>query len=100
MHKRIDRIVLLTLDFLTLNLAFLLSSLWRPGSQADPTENFWVSMAMRYGYWLVWFFLFGLYRHWYAQSRLDEVLTIFRATVLGSLFLFFLEFFLFFSLRS
>lgn len=92
MHKRIDRIVLLTLDFLTLNLAFLLSSLWRPGSQADPTENLWVSMAMRYGYWLVWFFLFGLYRHWYAQSRLDEVLTIFRATVLGSLFLFFLEF--------
>ncbi|GJQ20363.1 MAG: undecaprenyl-phosphate glucose phosphotransferase [Bacteroidia bacterium] len=92
MHKRIDRIVLLSLDFLTVNFAFVLSSLMWSLRSAEPPEDFWVSMAINYGYWLLWFFLFGLYRHWYAQSRLDEVLTIFRATALGSLLLFFLEF--------
>lgn len=40
-------------------------------------------------FWLTVFFVFGLYRPWYAKSRFDEFATIFKATTFGVLFLFF-----------
>jgi exopolysaccharide biosynthesis polyprenyl glycosylphosphotransferase len=49
-------------------------------------------MAFVCVYWLVWFGIFGLYHAWYEQSRIDEVLTIVRVTIIGTLILFFLIF--------
>jgi exopolysaccharide biosynthesis polyprenyl glycosylphosphotransferase len=51
--------------------------------------DFLVPMIAIAIFWLVMFFLFGLYRPWYAKSRFDEFATIFKATTFGVLFLFF-----------
>ena len=40
-------------------------------------------------YWLIWFALFGLYGLGPSQSRLDELMTLFRSIVVGLLVLFF-----------
>ncbi len=43
-------------------------------------------------YWLLLFALFGLYRPWYEQSMIDEVVTLLRTTIAGALVLFFIIF--------
>ncbi|MBI2619518.1 MAG: sugar transferase [Ignavibacteriales bacterium] len=95
MSRRVEQSILLFLDFLTINAAYAwyywlrIESGWF--TYAIQPE-FWTPMLVIYGYWLVWFAFFGLYRHWYAQSRLDEVMTLFRTTAVGTLVLFFLVF--------
>ncbi len=93
MSKPTERILLLLFDFLTINAAFTLyywlrirSGLFEHALEPDLI----LPMLLVYVYWLVWFAFFGLYRHWYAQSRLDEALTLFRTTAIGALILFFL----------
>lgn len=83
------------LDFLTINAAYGWYYWLRieSGWFEYPIEpELWLPMTAIYVYWLAWFWFFGLYRHWYAQSRLDEVLTLFRTTAVGALVLFFLVF--------
>jgi len=86
---------LVSADFITINLAYL-GYYWfrvKSGLISYPIEpEFWLPMLTIYGYWLVWFSFFGLYRSWYGQSRLDEILTLLRTSVLGALVLFFLIF--------
>jgi len=93
MSKKTERILLLSLDFLMINSAFVIY-FWlrvRSGMVSYAIEpDIWMPMLAVYIYWLVWFAFFGLYRSWYAQSRLDEVMTLFRTTVFGVLVLFFL----------
>lgn len=86
---------LLFTDLLTLNLAwavyylFRVQSGWVPAS-VDP--EFIVPMLVVCVFWLVVFFLFGLYKPWYTKSRLDELITIIKATTFGTLLLFFMIF--------
>lgn len=87
MSRKVERFLLIWFDFLTINTAFAVYFWFRLRGQT-PESEFWVAMAIVYVYWLVWFAFFGLYRHWYAQSRLDEVLTLFRTTAIGALVLF------------
>src|SRR5437867_3040857 len=54
---------------------------------ADP--DFWVPLIAVAIFWLIVFFLSGLYRSWYSQSRFDEFTSLFKATTFGILFLFF-----------
>lgn len=93
-HKTLDRIAVLVLDCVSINVAYLFTHWVRvwSGWVAPSTElDLWFPMGLTYGYWLVWFSFFGLYRHWYAQSRLDEVLTLFKTTAVGTMVMFFLE---------
>jgi exopolysaccharide biosynthesis polyprenyl glycosylphosphotransferase len=80
------------IDILALNLAWT-AYYWfriRSGLLGHVTEpDFWLPMIVICVYWLLVFFFFGLYRSWYAKSRLDELTTLFRATVFGALFVFF-----------
>jgi len=95
MPKAREKWVLLLVDFITVNLAYALYYAFRvrSGLVSYPIEpEFWLPLMAVYGYWLLWFLFFGLYRSWYAQSRLDEILTLLRTTVLGALMLFFLIF--------
>jgi exopolysaccharide biosynthesis polyprenyl glycosylphosphotransferase len=82
----------LMLDLLTINIAWA-AYYWfrvRSGWLSYVTEpDFWLPMVAVCVYWLLIFFFFGLYRSWYAKSRLDELATLFKATVFGSLLLFF-----------
>src|SRR3989338_7320717 len=95
MSKRRERILLSIVDFLTINLAYYAYYLLRIRSgvvEYAIEPELWLPMAVIYLYWLLWFGFFGLYRSWYAQSRLDEVVTLFRTTAVGVLVLFFIIF--------
>ncbi|MCX6142877.1 MAG: sugar transferase [Ignavibacteriales bacterium] len=95
MSKRIERILLFVLDFFTINLAYVVYYLLRvrSGWITYPIEpEFFMPMLVIYAYWVLLFAFFGLHRSWYAQSRLDELVTFFRTTAAGVLVLFFLIF--------
>ncbi len=95
MSKRTERILLFLVDFLTVNAAYYAYYLLRirSGWVEYPIEpELWLPLAVIYLYWLLWFGFFGLYRSWYAQSRLDEVVTLFRTSAFGVLVLFFVIF--------
>jgi exopolysaccharide biosynthesis polyprenyl glycosylphosphotransferase len=47
-------------------------------------------MLVIYIYWLVIFTFVGMYRTWFASSRLDEISTLFKASFVGIFVLFFL----------
>jgi exopolysaccharide biosynthesis polyprenyl glycosylphosphotransferase len=90
-----ERLRSLAIDFVTVNLAWTVYYVTRvraglfPGS-IEP--DFLVPMFAVWVYWVVVFFLFGLYRPWYGKSRFDELATVFRATLFGVLLLFFMIF--------
>jgi exopolysaccharide biosynthesis polyprenyl glycosylphosphotransferase len=96
LNIRYQHITTVLIDILTINLAYVayyffrVRSGWIPYS-IEPELLF--PMIFVCVYWLIWFGLFGLYRLWYEQSRIDEILTIIRATIVGILILFFLIFF-------
>lgn len=93
MSKRTEQLLLILIDGLTINAAFAAYYYLRirSGLFAYPIEpEFATPMVAIWLSWLLWFAFFGLYRHWYAQSRLDEVLTLFRTTAVGTIALFFL----------
>jgi exopolysaccharide biosynthesis polyprenyl glycosylphosphotransferase len=95
MSKHSERALLFALDFLTINLAYYVYYLLRVQSgwiQYPIEPEFLLPMLTIYVYWLLLFMFFGLYRSWYAQSRLDELVTLFRTTAIGVLVLFFLIF--------
>jgi exopolysaccharide biosynthesis polyprenyl glycosylphosphotransferase len=93
MNSRRQHITTILIDILTINLAYLVwyalrvRSGWIPYSIEPELLLPIFSICV---YWLIWFSLFGLYRLWYEQSRIDEILTIVRSTVVGVLILFFL----------
>ena len=92
MNEKLRTIVI---DFFTINLAWIVYFLFRIRTGwisyiAEP--DLLLPMLAICVYWLILFFLFGLYRPWYAKSRLDELATIFRAVTFGVLFLFFVIF--------
>ena len=95
MNSRRQHIVTLLIDVLTINLAYLVYYVFRVRSGWIPYSiepELLLPMMFVCMYWLIWFGLFGLYRLWYEQSRIDEILTIIRATIVGVLILFFIIF--------
>lgn len=93
MSRKTERLVLILLDCVTVNAAFAAYYFLRIRSgffEYAIEPEVWAPMIVIYAYWLLWFAFFGLYRHWYAQSRLDEVMTLFRTSAVGTLVLFFL----------
>ncbi len=51
--------------------------------------EYWLPMIVVSCYWVIMFFMFGLYKSWYAKSRLDEFATVVKAVTFGVLLLFF-----------
>ncbi len=52
--------------------------------------GFLIPMLVVYFYWLVVFTFVGMYRTWFASSRLDELYTLFKASFIGIFILFFI----------
>jgi exopolysaccharide biosynthesis polyprenyl glycosylphosphotransferase len=95
MNSRRQHIITILIDILTINLAYLAYYIFRVRSGWIPYSiepELLLPMMFICVYWLIWFGLFGLYRLWYEQSRIDEILTIVRSTIVGVLILFFLIF--------
>jgi exopolysaccharide biosynthesis polyprenyl glycosylphosphotransferase len=83
---------LLFIDTITINLAWYLYFLFRIKSgwvfySIEP--DLWLPMIIIWVYWLIVFFFFGLYRPLHAQSRFDEFISISKASIFGTLVLFF-----------
>lgn len=92
MSKRVEILILILTDSVTMCLAWFLYYLFRVRSgllivSAEP--DFLLPMVVITAFWLLLFWIVGLYRQWYASSRFDEVALLFKTLVLGSVILFF-----------
>jgi exopolysaccharide biosynthesis polyprenyl glycosylphosphotransferase len=90
-----DKLLLLLVDLITINSAWLIYYLIRIESEwiAKIVEpELVVPIIVFYCYWLVLFIFVGLYRPWYAQSRFDEFALIFKTVTFGVIVLFFVIF--------
>ena len=96
MSLKFEKIVILTIDFLSINLAWILFFGFRVESgwfSLIIMPEFIVPMFVLYFYWVIIFTFVGMYRTWFAASRFDELSTLFKASFVGIFILFSLIFF-------
>jgi len=90
-----NRDILLTalLDALMIGLAWFIFVSFQPQVQHNIVERIPITLAgivaLHSAYWLIVFLVVGLYKQMYLISRLDEFLKVTKATVVGSLILYF-----------
>ena len=92
MSKTLEKIIVLCIDVLMLVLSWVIYYFIRVESglfQYYTKPEFLLPMFVITVYWLILFWFFGLYQSWYAKSRLDELITIFKTVTFGVLALFF-----------
>ncbi len=95
MGRKKEITILLLVDALAICGAWILYYLFRVRSGWIPVASepdFLVPMVFIYFFWLLVFWIVGLCRSWYAASRLDELALVFKTTIFGCLFLFFVIF--------
>lgn len=93
MDKKTEKFLILTIDFITVNLTWLAFFYLRVETgwfELISQPDVLLPMIAVYFYWLVIFTFVGMYRTWFALSRLDELATLFKATFVGVFILFFL----------
>ncbi|MCL6100225.1 MAG: sugar transferase [Bacteroidetes bacterium] len=93
MNKKTEKFLILITDFITVNFAWLAFFYVRVQSgwfELIIQPDFLLPMIAVYIYWLLIFTFVGMYRTWFALSRLDELSTLFKASFVGVLILFFL----------
>ena len=95
MNKNTEKILVLLVDFFTINLAWILYFAFRVQTgwfKLLTVPEFPVTMIVMYFYWIIIFTFVGMYRTWFAASRFDELATLFKASFVGIFILFFLIF--------
>jgi exopolysaccharide biosynthesis polyprenyl glycosylphosphotransferase len=95
MPKAIEKIFLIVSDFITINLTFICWVLLRQYLNYYTESGFLNNCLLAFILFLYWFFMFfffGLYKSWYAQSRLDEFVTILKTISLGVFIVFIVTF--------
>ena len=95
MSNRREILVLCVTDLLTISAGWTLYFLFRVRSglfDVTVEPDFLAPMVAVTAFWLLLFFVVGLYRPWYAASRLDELALLFKTVLVGSLILFFAVF--------
>ncbi|MEW6702552.1 MAG: sugar transferase, partial [Bacteroidota bacterium] len=93
MNKKTEKFLILIIDFITVNLAWMAFFYLRVKTgwfELVSQPDVLLPMIAVYFYWLVIFTFVGMYRTWFALSRLDELATLFKATFVGVFILFFL----------
>jgi exopolysaccharide biosynthesis polyprenyl glycosylphosphotransferase len=91
--KKLEKILILVVDFFTMNFALMLYFYFRVNTGWFDliTEPVLLStMIAIYFYWVVVFTFAGMYKTWFASSRFDELSTLFKAAFIGVFLLFFL----------
>ncbi|MBN1560533.1 sugar transferase, partial [candidate division KSB1 bacterium] len=95
MPKPIEKILLLCVDLLTINAAFLGFLQLRTTAHLF-VEREWpfliVISLIVYLFWLLVFLFTGLYQSWYIKSRFDELIGVFKAVSFGVFIIFILTF--------
>lgn len=93
MGKKIEKILILSFDFIAINLAWIVFFYFRVESgwfDLIIRPDFLLPMITVYLYWIIIFTLVGMYRTWFAFSRFIELSTLFKASFVGIFILFFL----------
>jgi exopolysaccharide biosynthesis polyprenyl glycosylphosphotransferase len=96
MNKTLEKILVLSVDFITINLAWVVYYYYRVESGAFvmfARPEFFMPMLVIYFYWLLLFAAIGMYRPWFAASRFDELSKLFKTTFIGVFILFAVIFF-------
>ncbi len=96
MNKKVEKIFVLVVDFITINLTWLVYYFLRVKSglfEIFSSPDFLLTAIVIYIYWLLIFTFIGLYRTWFARSRFDELTSLFKASFVGIFILFFLIFY-------
>lgn len=92
MSSKKELFLLLLSDIIFVNLSWSIYYYIRIESgwiQFTNPPSFLAPMIIVFIYWAIFFYFFGLYKHWFARSRFDEFTTLFRAISFGCLILFF-----------
>jgi exopolysaccharide biosynthesis polyprenyl glycosylphosphotransferase len=95
MSNRREILVLFITDLITVSAGWTLYFMFRIRSglfDISSEPDFWAPMVAVSVFWLLLFFVVGLYRPWYAASRFDELALLFKTVLVGSLILFFAVF--------
>jgi len=91
MPKLLEKILLIALDFFALSGAFLTWGWLRRElgffAEADLPVLFSISLIVNL-FWICWLAFFGMYGSWYAKSRVDELISIFKSLSIGVVFIF------------
>lgn len=96
MNKNFEKLLILAIDFLAINLAWIFYFGFRVESgwfSILIMPELFIPMIVIYFYWLVIFTFVGMYRTWFASSRFDELSTLFKASFVGIFVLFTVIFF-------
>ncbi len=94
MSRRIEWIALLAIDALMFSLAYVLLYLarfewqWFGQPKLYPMM-FWLPMLLMTAYWVLLFAFSGMYRERHAESRFDELVSLFKVVTVGVLILVF-----------
>lgn len=92
MKKKLEKLLILTTDFITINLAGAIYFMLRVKTgwfDLLIMPEFFIPLLIIYIYWVVIFTFVGMYRTWFAASRFDEISTLFKASFVGIFILFF-----------
>lgn len=95
MPKTIEKLLLLLVDFFTINLAFFGLIRLRSSFDLFVEQGFAAQLQISlviYFMWLLLFIFMGMYQSWYTQSRFDELLTVGKTVGLGILIIFMVTF--------
>jgi len=95
MPKPLEKIFLIVIDFLTINIAFFCLLRLRSSADLFVEQGFPIRLQISmiiFVFWFLLFLFFGLYRSWYTKSRFDEFLSVFKAISFGLLLIFVLTF--------
>lgn len=93
MDKRVEKILILLIDFFAVNLSWLIFFIFRVETgwfELLSEPEFFIPMLAIYFYWIIIFTFVGMYRTWFAASRFEELSTLFKASFVGIFILFFL----------
>ncbi len=95
-NRFLEKLITFLFDALAINGAFL-CAVWLRfqsgffSSSYNPDmvfSNYFIPSLMTTVLWLFFYFLTGLYRDWFKESRLDEFLVVARTVIIGILVLF------------
>lgn len=93
MPKTVEKILLFLIDYVAVVLAFFFLIFFRREIGILVVKSFSTNFQLAsstFVYWFIIFLFFGLYRSWYAQSRLDEIVAVIKTITIGSFFVFLL----------
>jgi exopolysaccharide biosynthesis polyprenyl glycosylphosphotransferase len=93
--RKTEILLILLFDLLAINLAWVVHYYLRVESGIIPytlRPDFLIPMLVISIFWFLVLWFFGLYRPWYAKSRVDELSNVVKAVSVGAVLIFFMIF--------